>query len=856
MKLKNKILLINCIVFICFTATILSLSYFLKHKFEETFKKESENIFFLVENLTEIYNQKMAQAVNDVFNDINLKINLQLKIKDKLLKLSAQKIDAHKISLLAYYNDDKSLYTFLSDYSLPDNTKNKILKYINKLKTPSTRLINVNNNIFLIVKSNIYKNKNNEAIGIAISYPSDTFFNDILTLGSTALYVAIWEKGNLIGANYHIFYSDIYKRNPPDKVLRFVKIEHNEKYYAYSFNLYPFSSVTTIGGNFNKKFKFEILRSTKRLDNDLHLLFLITIGIVILFCSIFTIIMYLIVQDILKPVNILMDATEKIMNNKKLPTFLHSKRKDEFGVLLNTVYQMAVKLYVAKVKADEANKAKSEFLANMSHEIRTPLNTILGFSQIMQGFEGLDASHRQYLKYIIDAGNHLLELIDQILDMAKIETGSLELEKRDFNLEEVIEDVCTIIKAKPKENVDYIVNIPDNLPWIKGDELRIKQILINLINNAYKFTEKGFIELAVKIENQTEKDVTVLFYVKDTGKGIAKKNIRKIFESFAQEDTSITRKYGGTGLGLNITKKLVEKMGGKIWVESKVGEGSTFYFKLKFEKGEKNEKIKQEFNTICFDILKEKKIVIIDDNEINLEIAKKIFSSYINSIEFYSNPLKFLEEIDKKNDIDVIITDIGMPEITGIELAKSVRKKFHNIKIVAFSSELISTKDQKYFDKIFFKPILKKEILNGLCSLFLTEKSDEEMREKIITTEKTIKILVAEDNKMNQIMIKNLFDKLGFKNFTLVENGKLAVEKVKEEKFDVIFMDINMPVMDGFEATKLIKKIAPDIPIYALTANVMNEDKEKCLKLGVSGFIPKPFKIKQIKEVLEKISSD
>ena len=855
MKLKNKIFLINGIVFICFIVIILYLSYFLKNKFQESFKKESENIFFLVENLINLHNQRMAHAVNEIFSDINLKIDLQLKIKDKLSKLANKKIMTYKIALMACYNADKSLYAYFSNYSLSDDLKVKILNYINNAKSPSSKLLNIYNNLYIVIKNNIFKNKNSEAIGIAIPYPSDSFFSDLLTLGSTALYVAIWEKGKLLAANYHIYYSDIYKQNQPSRALRFITIEHNERFFGYSFHLYPFEDLTILNGGFSKRFKFEILRSTKRLDNDLNRLFFITIIVVIIFCIIFTIIMYLIAQDILKPVNELMKTTEMIMKNKKLPS-LHTDRKDEFGILLNSVYQMALKLYVAKIKADEANQAKSQFLANMSHEIRTPLNAILGFSEIMQGFEGLDTSHRQYLEYIIDSGNHLLNLINQILDIAKIESGSLELENKDFNLEEVIEDVCTIVKAKPKENVDYIVNVPDNLPWVKGDQLRIKQILINLINNAYKFTDKGFIELCIKIENETEKDVTVLFYVKDTGKGIAKKNIRKIFESFAQEDTSITRKYGGTGLGLNITKKLIEKMGGKIWVESKVGKGSTFYFKLTLEKGKEIVKTKDKLEEACFDILKNKKIVIIDDNEINLKIAKKIFSSYIDNISIYNNPLSFLKQLEKidENNLDVIITDFRMPEITGIELAKTVREKYKNLKIIAFSSEFISPKDQKYFDKIFFKPILKKEILNGLCSLFLEKQTEEIKSEEEVPHEKNIKILIAEDNKMNQLMIKNLLEKLGYKNFVLVENGKIAVEKAKNDKFDIILMDINMPVMDGFEATEIIKKTSPDIPIYALTANVMNEDKEKCLKMGMTGFIPKPFKIEQLKEVLEKVS--
>ncbi len=857
MKLKTKILLINLFIFVLLSSLVLIAEHALKIKFENTFKNETKNLFFTIEEIIDQDNEKIFSSMQNVFSNSILRINLRWKTEDTLKELSYKLMFENSIKLIAYFNSDSTLYKYFISGAMDKETIKKLLEKLSRLKPGEKRFISIKNSIFIIAKKNVSEYNQNFSISLAIPYPSESFFNDIIAMTNNTVYTAIWDGNNLLGGNYHLIFSEKYKKSPPNKPMRTIKIENNEKFFTYSF---PLRGSIILQNDSEQTIKLEILRNTKELDKNLSMLFYATLSLILGICILFTIIMFLLYFNILNPVKELMNVLDMLMKNKKLPE-LYSNRKDEFGVLFNNVYQMAIKLYVAKQKADEANKAKSEFLANMSHEIRTPLNAILGFAQIMEGFHGLDESHKQYIRYILESGEHLLELINQVLDIAKIESGALELEEKSFNLENLLEEVSKIIKGKIKKNVEFIVNIHEDLPVIKGDPLRLRQILINLLNNAYKFTEKGYIELGIKKENETKTECTVLFYVKDTGKGIAKRNIKKIFESFSQEDSSITRKYGGTGLGLSITKKLIEKMGGEIQVESSLGKGTKFYFSLTFRKGKTT---KKDETTVkekqIAEHLKNKKIAVIDDNKINLEIAKKILLPYIPSVSLFDNPLVFLDCIKKGTNVfDLIITDVRMPQISGIELAKELRKIKPDMNIIALSSEIVSLEDYKNFDKVLYKPILKKEFLQDISLIFFKKKNIEKKsavkEQPEAVKDKNIKLLVAEDNKMNQIMIKNLLNKLGYTNFKIADNGKIAVDLAKNEEFDLILMDVNMPIMDGFEATKQIKTIKPDIPIYALTANAMSEDREKCLNAGMNGFIPKPFKISDIEEVLKKFSS-
>ena len=852
MKLRSKIVLINSILLIILTYTIFFISTKITSKFEKFYLQETESIFFTIQSLIEDKIINIKQTINNIYSDNNLKLIFFLKDKKRLEIKSNEKILQFDITALIYLNPDKTLFSLYSSAYLSNDIKKLMLS---KVKNKENNFfININNKIyFSIVKPvyNQYISKDYKIGYIAIiqAFPSSTFFNDILMIGRNEIYCSLWYKNKLLGANYHLFYSDIYKRRPPITPLRKITIERGEKYFCYNF---PVRILGTLNFS-NHPIKLEVTRNVNKLQQNINNISRVTAILIIFICLIFFVIMLGISYDILTPVKKLMNLSEDILHKNKVPK-VTTNRKDELGILLNSIGEMAHKLNDERIKAINANKAKSEFLSNMSHEIRTPLNAILGFAQILEGFENLDSSQRQYIKYILEAGEHLLNLINNILDLSKIESGGLELESSEINLEDIIENVCKIIRVKIKENVDYIVNIDDNLPIVIGDSLRIKQILLNLLNNATKFTEKGFIELGVKIKKDDNKFSEILFYIKDTGKGIAKENISKVFDSFSQEDSSITRKYGGTGLGLTITKKLVEAMGGKIWIESEVDKGTTFYFTLLLQKALNEKKSVKKTTEINLKNIANKKIALIDDIPINLEILNKILSRYSKNIFKFTDPVKFKNLIDN-NEIekfDIIITDIRMPKISGINLAKLIKEKNSSIIVIGLSSEIITVESRSFFDSLILKPVLKNELLNTLSQLVSKfEKKIKQHKKEEKIAAKNLKILIAEDNKLNQKVIANFLKKLGYKNFKIVENGKLAVEAVQKENYDLILMDINMPVMDGTEATKLIKKDFPNIHIYALTANVMLEDRTSYEKIGMEKLIPKPFKLKDIQKALE-----
>ncbi len=530
-------------------------------------------------------------------------------------------------------------------------------------------------------------------------------------------------------------------------------------------------------------------------------------------------------------------------------------------ILEEQVAQRTLELNQATQKAMESTKAKSEFLANMSHEIRTPMNGVLGMTEILLDTR-LTSKQKHFVDTIYRSGKALLVIINDILDFSKIEAGKLILEQYDFNLHEMIEDVVDLLKDKAHEKgLEIYAKIPSDLPKrVIGDEGRLRQILINLTGNAIKFTSKG--EVLVKVEQKavTRNSIELYFEVIDTGIGIPEKAQRTIFDSFSQADSSTTRQYGGTGLGLSISKQLSQLMQGDIGIISTPGKGSTFWFSVKLEYNpDVQDKKVSEKNT-----LQNKTVLIVDDHPTNLEILENKMQHWGMHTLLANDAQQAFDILEKQTakSVDLIITDMMMPNMNGIEFSRKLHNdpNFTRIPKIILSS-IAEDIDKQQLEQIgvyhlLTKPVRMNILYDTLCqTLNKTHKPQASKKEpSILTPRLNLNVLLAEDNKVNQLVASTVLEKLGC-TVEITEDGKQTIELLKQKNFDVVLMDCQMPVMDGYTATKLIRqneqqlKTNP-IPIIALTANAMEGDREKCLAAGMDEYLVKPFTQEQLSSIL------
>ena len=521
----------------------------------------------------------------------------------------------------------------------------------------------------------------------------------------------------------------------------------------------------------------------------------------------------------------------------------------------------------AKEAAEAASTAKSAFLANMSHEIRTPMNAVIGMAELMMETKP-SATQAEYIEIIRDSGESLLMLINDILDFSKIEAGKLEFERSPFALRDSLAPTMKSLGTRAHRKslelaCHYSPNVPESLI---GDVNRLRQIVINLVGNAIKFTDEGEVVLDVSQQSQTNGDVELHFAVRDTGIDIAEAKVESIFGVFEQADISMTRRFGGTGLGLTISSRLVDMMGGRIWVESAVGQGSTFHFTSRFALGEADDSVPVPPADVT-----DARVIVVDDNATN----RRILEEMLTLLKVKPTVLSRADEAfaalcdaaSTSQPFAAVVSDVNMPDVDGFMFAEQIKKHPE----LASTPVILLTSGDRPGDlgrcaeigiaAHLLKPVNQSELFNALASAL----GDQEHRPVVESKRPApstaatgpLKILLAEDSKVNQKLAIGLLKKDAHQ-VTVVETGSAAVEAVSEERFDLVLMDVQMPEMDGLEATKAIREREKEslgrIPIIAMTAHAMAGDRELCLDAGMDDYISKPIRTALLYEKLSAIN--